>query len=177
MRLLLTPLLCLLATASPSSPGLDVPLSDAELRKVVITLDRGGCYGDCPIYDVRITGDGKVQYHGTHFVEATGARSSKILRSDVRKLVGVFEKAGYFSIGRDYTYETCSTKACGFSNDAASATTSIRVRGKTYKVSHSFGCRCAPKGLFDVEAAIDGVGRTVRWVGTEQGGQRAGSSN
>jgi hypothetical protein len=173
-------LLSLLAAAPPVSP---VPgkssLSVAELRGVVISLERGMCYGECPVYQIRITGDGQISYHGEMFVEVEGNRTLKIPRAEVRKLVATFEKAGYFSIGQDYTYDTCQRDRCGagYMHDSPSAVTSITIREKTHRVKHDQGCRCAPRTLFDVEAAIDKVGRADRWVGKESGSQRAGAEN
>ncbi len=173
-------LLALLGAALPaaSGPGAGAPLSDAELRNVVITLERGMCYGECPIYQIRITGDGRVSYHGKMFVETQGNRARKIPLAEVRNLVAVFEKAGYFSIG-DFTYQNCQRDRCskGYMHDSPSATTSITIRGKTHRVKHDSGCYCAPQALFDIEAAIDKASQADRWVGKERGSQRAGSEN
>ncbi len=57
------------APPASSGPGASAPLSDAELRKVVITMERGMCYGECAVYEIRITGDGRISYHGKMFVE------------------------------------------------------------------------------------------------------------
>jgi len=174
-------LLALLGAAptSPSGPGAGAPLSDAELRNVVITLEKGMCYGECPVYQIRITGDGRISYHGEMFVEAQGKRTRKIPPAEVRNLVAIFQKAGYFAIGQDFTYDTCQRDRCkkGYMHDASSAVTSITLRGKTHRVAHDFGCRCAPAALFDVEAAIDKASRAGRWVSADRGGQWAGSEN
>jgi hypothetical protein len=160
-------LLSFLATAEPpAAADPSAPLSGAELREVVITLYRGMCYGECPVYSVRITGDGWVSYSGGDFVKVEGNRRLRIRRADVRKLVGVFEKAGYFDIQRHYTEEACGAdETCGYTTDSPSVSTSITIRGKTYQVDHSYGCKCAPEGLYDIYAAIDKAGRTKRWVG------------
>jgi hypothetical protein len=162
----------------PFLAAVSSPLSDTELRQVVITLKRGMCYGECPVYNVRITGDGQVSYDGEMFVAVEGKRTLKIPSQDVRDLVATFEKAGYFAAGQ-YDYDHCQRDRCkrGFMTDAPSAVTSITIRGKTHQVAHNLGCYCAPQALFDVEAAIDKVSRADRWVGKERGGQRAGSEN
>jgi uncharacterized protein DUF6438 len=174
-------LLALLGAASPaaSGPGAGAPLSDAELREVVITLERGMCYGECPVYKIRITGDGRISYQGEMFVEAQGNRTRRIPLAEVRDLVATFEKVGYFSIGQDYTYNNCQRDRCkrGYMSDASSAVTSITLRGKTHRVAHDFGCGCAPAALFDVEAAIDKASQADRWVGKDRGSQWAGSEN
>src|SRR5262245_57590088 len=165
--------------AAASGPGAGASLSDTELREVVITLERGMCYGECPVYKVRITGDGRISYEGEMFVETQGNRTRKIPLAEVRNLVATFEKAGYFSIGQDYTYDNCQRNRFkrGYMTDASFVVTSIRRRGKTHRVAHDLGCRCAPPALFDVEAAIDKVSQADQWVGKERGGQWAGSEN
>jgi len=65
------------ATDLAGSPSPGAPLSDAELREVVITMYRGMCYGECPVYSVRITGDGWVSYSGGSFVKEVGNRQAR----------------------------------------------------------------------------------------------------
>ncbi len=167
------------APPASSGPGGSGPLSDTELGKVVITMERGGCYGECAIYEIRITGDGRISYHGEMFVETEGKRTRTISQAEVRDLIVVFEKAGYFSIGPDFTYANCQRDRCkkGYMHDAPSVTTSITLRGKTHRVKHDKGCYCAPQALFDVEAAIDKVSQSDQWVGKNRGGQWAGVEN
>ena len=43
-----------------------------------ITLERTGCFGNCPIYKVDITEDGNVFYMGERFVEEEGIHSWEI---------------------------------------------------------------------------------------------------
>lgn len=162
--------LSLLAAApSPS-------LSDAELRAVVITLYRGMCYGDCPVYFVRITGDGRVFYKGSLYVAEKGSRTTRIRRADVRKLVAAFEKAGYFSLPPENPCEEGRRCEEGYMTDSPSATISMTLRGKTHEIQHDSGCLCAPDVLFDLESAIDKASRSWRWVGKNRGGQWAGMS-
>ena len=154
-------------------------LSDADLRKVVITWNGRGCYGECPIYQVRITGDGKVSFHGEQFVQQVGNHEGTISPESLRKLVRAFEEAGYFSIRENYGYGGCSTRRIcptGFLNDAPGADTSIILRGRTHRVTHDYGCTCAPERLFKLEHAIDEIAGADRWVGKERGGQWAGST-
>lgn len=168
-------LLWLALIPAGSSPG----LSDADLRKVVITLERRGCYGECPIYRLQVSGDGKVSFYGQQFVQRTGNHTGKISPERLRKLVRAFEEAGYFSIRENYGYGGCSTRklcATGFLNDAPGADTAITLRGRTHRVTHDYGCTCAPESLFKLEHAIDEIVGTDRWVGKEKGGQWAGSS-
>lgn len=166
-------LLALLPAAPPS-------LSDADLRNAVVTLQRSACYGDCPVYEVTVTGDGAVSYHGSEFVQVKGEHTARTSRDEFRKLVARFEQAGYFSIRKNYDYGGCSTRQLcrtGFLNDAPGAVLSLTLRGRTHEIHHAYGCTCAPEILFKLEAAVDKIAGTDRWVGKEKGGQWAGSWN
>jgi hypothetical protein len=48
--------------------------ADAKAQKksnseVLITIERGACYGTCPIYSAQISGDGTVVYNGIENVK------------------------------------------------------------------------------------------------------------
>lgn len=66
---------------------------DAE---VAVTLERGACFGACPIYKVTIYTDGTVVYEGERFVEVEGRQTTNIEPEVVEQLVAGFEAAGYF---------------------------------------------------------------------------------
>lgn len=52
-----------------------------------ITLERIGCVGSCPDYQVTIHGDGSVLYEGRYSVRAEGVRKATISPKAVRKLI------------------------------------------------------------------------------------------
>ena len=171
----LIPLLFLALAAAPSSAAPRPPLSDAELRQGEITLERTGCYGECPIYKVRISGSGLVRFDGEHFVKASGRHTARVRPAAVRELVAAFEKAGWFRIRRDFSQNTCS-KQCrkGCVTDSPSVITSLTLRGRTHQIRNYHGCLCSPRILWELERKVDEAAGTDRWVGKRQG-QRASS--
>ncbi len=62
----------------------DVPFpavgDPASLR---ITLERGPCFGECPIYKVEVRGDGSVFYKGEGFVAGSGHHRATIPKESV----------------------------------------------------------------------------------------------
>src|SRR5256886_133828 len=76
----------------------------------VITLERGPCFGPCPIYKVSLASDGTISFEGFNFVSTKGKATAQIRPQDFQKLVAEFEKMKYFSLDENYTI---GTPGCG----------------------------------------------------------------
>src|SRR5262245_30006524 len=59
------------AKAASSEPAL---LTDSTL----ITIQRSGCFGECPVYTLKLWGSGKVEYDGKSWVCERGSRSASV---------------------------------------------------------------------------------------------------
>jgi hypothetical protein len=166
------PVLCLaLAIAIAACAAMEKP-SAPPYPDLLVTLERGGCYGSCPIYKLTIDGKGKVIYEGEEFVAVKGRRESAVSQEKIRALVAAVERANYFSLADRYEPQI---------TDLPSVTTSIRLRGKTKSIYH-YGALCgeearplpggekyeidygAPKELCELEEAIDEIANVKRWV-------------
>ena len=146
------------ATQTPAPPPANraPPASNDE---VMVTLERGECYGFCPIYKLAIHRDGRVEYRGYRFVKLEGAASRHLDPSQLDALDRAFERADYFSLADHYDHENIT--------DQPSATTSYRRSGRTKTVSHDQGDREAPDALSTLEDEIDRIVRVEQWIGTE----------
>ena len=136
----------------------------AQGRTALITLERGACFGTCPIYQVTIAQNGTVSFDGHKFVKTSGAATAQIKPEDFNKLVSDFEKIHYFSL--DEKYEP-GTRGCGAAaTDMPYVRTSIRVDGKTKSVSHYHGCRNSEVlgALATLERKIDEIAGTEKWI-------------
>src|SRR5574341_1902699 len=51
---------------------------------ILIGLDRGPCFGACPIYTVEIDEQGAVTYNGVRFVAVTGTQTGSITLDQVQ---------------------------------------------------------------------------------------------
>ena len=136
-----------------------------ESKETVITLERGGCFGTCPIYTLRVDGGGEVTYNGRCFVAARGNRRRKIDPAAVKKLVRRAEELGYFDMQEHY--DRLAEPACPeLSTDNPTIVTSIKHDGRSRTISHDHGCRGLPelKALADFENSIDRTAMTAKWV-------------
>jgi acetamidase/formamidase len=130
----------------------------------LITLERGPCFGTCPIYQVTIASDGAVTFEGRNFVKTKGTASARIKPEDFNLLVNEFEKIKYSSL--DDKYEPGSPGCPMAATDMPSARTSIQMNGRTKSVSHYHGCRDSEvlRALSALERKIDEVAATEKWI-------------
>jgi len=129
-----------------------------------ITLERTACFGTCPVYKLTIKSDGSVMFQGERFTKTTGPATGKISASDFRALVNEFNQVDYFSLADAYLP---GTKECpNRITDMPSATTSIRLNGRTKAVAHYYGCGSegAVGKLTALEKRIDEVVGTQKWI-------------
>lgn len=75
--------------------GQQISSTQAIPADMLITLERTGCEGTCPMYTLRISADGRVVYRGKQFVRNRGRAESKLTQEQLRQLLAEFEKAGY----------------------------------------------------------------------------------
>jgi hypothetical protein len=130
--------------------------NEADLRGSVITLSRTMCYGTCPVYSLKISGDGTVVYNGEKFVRVTGKQETAISDEKIRQLVAEFAGANYFSLKDSYVEISVT--------DLPYVTTSITLGGKMKTIKHYLGDFGAPKGLTALETRIDEIVNTDQWI-------------
>jgi hypothetical protein len=128
---------------------------------VEITLERTACFGTCPVYSVRISGDGDVHYVGREYVRIVGPAERRISTGAVQQLVDIIQKVGYFDMAEEYRYLIGPDGSRGVVSDLPTTTTSVRIGSRTHRVVDYVG---APEGLHDVERAIDRTAGTAEWI-------------
>ena len=124
--------------------------------ELVITLERTACFGTCPVYSLKIKGDGSVIYSGVDFVQTQGIHEGTISMDAIERLITEFEKADYFSLNDSYTNFGVS--------DMPSANTSISIGDKTKAIKHYLGDRSAPEKLTELENKIDEIVNSAQWI-------------
>ncbi len=134
-------------------PKLTEPPKPTEFKDVIITLERTGCLGTCPSYNLTIYGDGKVVYDGKYFVKTKGMQNFLITQDKVKELVNEFYKIGYFSLQDKYDPPF---------TDLPKTITSITIDGKTKKVVSYDG---GPEKLSELENKINAITNTKILIG------------
>jgi hypothetical protein len=67
-----------------------------------VSLQRGPCFGTCPIYDATLRADGTATWHGERFVERLGRHEGQINLNDFGRLARFVERAGFFDWDPEY---------------------------------------------------------------------------
>lgn len=143
--LLLVPCLLILLLSS-------VPRVEAQQKcegDLLITINRSGCFGDCPAYSARIYADGTVVYVGVAAVKEIGERRHKISQGAIQALIKEFQRLDYWSLRDSYEADEKGTVTL----DLEKTTTSICLDGKKKQVVNVHG----PKRLDELEERIESL--------------------
>ncbi len=137
------------------------PSAEAQNKchsKILITIERGACFGACPIYSAQIHADGTVIYKGGRFVKVIGEKQYKISKGKIKELVKAFEQARYFSLKDKYQTDENGN----IPTDLPSTTTSICLNGKQKTVVNYYR---APKKLGELEQKVERIGGLEELIG------------
>ena len=155
-------LVCLAGCGKKKAPGdttsVDQPHPPDTVpgAQVIATLERTGCYGECPVYRLTVNSDGSVVYVGTRWVKVLGRQEYKVSEAQVAELQAAFERANFNQL-RDYDKVE--------STDDDWAHLSYR-RGAGFKrVRHYHGDNNAPPALSALEDEFDRIVDSGRLVG------------
>jgi hypothetical protein len=133
---------------------------------LLATLERTGCYGECPVYRLTVSTDGSVVYVGTRWVKVVGRREYKLSPAQIADIQSAFERANFMAL-RDYDHVE--------STDDDWAHVSFSLGGRLKRVRHYHGDNAAPPALSALEDELDRVTDSGRFVGVPAagGGQSA----
>lgn len=133
-----------------------VSAADLYGNNTTITLERGMCYGTCPVYAVTLSGNGTVIYDGQQFVKDVGIRCGTINQSSFETLRDQFTTAGFFEMNDSYTAYDIT--------DMPWATITLTSDGRMKRIEHYYGDMSAPKILTGLEDAIDQAANVTQWT-------------
>lgn len=156
------------ACARPATPGPSAarpsgtagqPTTDSAVR---ITLERGPCFGTCPVYSVTLDGSGAVLFEGRRFVADTGISTGRVPPVRIDSLVAELTAGGYFAFADRYA---AGEPGCErYATDLPSVITEVRAGGRSKRIEHDHGCMEAPQALTALEGRIDSVAGVASWI-------------
>ena len=140
------------ATDCPAKDQPQPAASQAIAADDFVELERTHCYGTCPVYRVRITANGDLDWDGERFVAVTGHAHAHVDGAKAVALLEHFQQAGFFSLCAGYTR---------FVTDSPTHLTSLRIGGETKQVSDY--ASSAPAWLGSLDNEVDALADTHRW--------------
>lgn len=149
------------------------PFPEIDRAKLRINLERTGCFGSCPRYQVRIDGNGNVVFdtgptsaemgfgNGPDYSTETGVRvagkyRTKIAVEEVDALVEQFHSADFFNLKDVYRAEVTDNPTYVVSIDTGN--------GKKSVVDYAGDRAGMSAAVTRLEDAIDKATRTDRWI-------------
>jgi uncharacterized protein DUF6438 len=125
-------------------------------KTLLATLERTGCYGECPVYRLTVNTEGGVVYVGTRWVKVLGRRESRLSQAQLSDLESAFERANFMAL-RDYDHVETT--------DDDWAHVSFQHGGRLKRVRHYRGDNAAPAALSALEDELDRITDSGRFVG------------
>ena len=128
-------------------------VSSCELAKVgyqygpaeFIELKKDPCFGFCPVYTIKITGEGKATFNGLRNVKKEGVWYQTLSPEATTGLFSAFEKAGYWNFKDEYTAQV---------TDLPTTWTTFKAKGKTKTIKNYYGAPDELKALEEMVAKI-----------------------
>ena len=127
----------------------DVSGLSVGMNAPLVTLQRGACFGTCPVYSVVLFEDGTIVQTGIANVKEIGVQ---ILKADAAAIKGVAERAqivGYFDWQDNYDKRV--------KTDQTTVTSSVRLGDQYKRIVRYNGDPNAPIGLTWIEDSIDAL--------------------
>ena len=119
----------------------DYKTKDIKEVKKIISINRGACFGTCPIYFISIFSDKSAIYHGKNFVEKIGKIEFKLSEEEINSILQKANKINYCQLEDEY-----------FEHISDLPRTYVQIFDK--KILDYYG---APKELKELEELIDEI--------------------
>lgn len=134
-------------------------------KNLLITLNRGACYGTCPAYNLTVSADGSVEFEGFDHTKIKGKAKDTISEDKVKALVAEINKSDFFALSD--SLDEKSNNCASISTDNPTAKISVRLKDKERTISHYIACpqNSDAKKLEALENKIDEIVETKRWIG------------
>ncbi len=116
-----------------------------EPAEVIITQQRLECMGLCPVYELRIYSNGKVDFFGVKNVPKEGDIEFQLSNSDFDNLVSSFEEIDFFNLEKEYSKNI---------SDGSTTYISYKSGEDELKIMDYYG---APKKLKELEEKVESL--------------------
>ncbi len=117
----------------------------------LLSLQRTGCYGACPVYRVEVFADGMVHFQGERHVMVTEPVELKLEPAAFQKLTARLEQSGI-------------AQWPDFLKVSSSDAPTVILTWKGHVVRHYRGDDTAPAELTQLEDEVDALIGTERWT-------------
>lgn len=134
------------------------PSATAEVKKEAVTetprllvaMERGPCFGACPVYRVEVFTDGRVRFEGKRFVKVLEPVEAKLSAEQVKAI--------------SQRLAALDFKWADYTDRNATDMPSVQLTHETRTLTHYHGDNSAPEGLTKLEDDLDALIGTAKWI-------------
>jgi hypothetical protein len=127
-----------------------------------VMLERGPCFGRCPVYTVGMDASGLVQFKGGRDVKQPGEHRQQRDPAEFAALLEDLARLGAFELDQSYTPGGPNCQR--YATDMPSTRIEIRNGPRHLAMTHYLGCRDAPAQLRAIEDLIDQRTDSANWI-------------
>ncbi len=120
-----------------------------------ISLRKGPCFGQCPVFEFSIDGTGTATYNGKKFTDNSGMHAKQFSTEETNSIFKLFESSDFFSFEDEYIANV---------SDLPGAWISFKHKGQEKEIYAYFK---VPQELVDLIASADALTATQGWKPTE----------
>lgn len=137
------------------------PALTATTDDIAAAIERGPCFGSCPVYNLTVYRTGELRYEGKFHVKTVGVVIDRLTPTQLVTLDAHFASHDFESLAGHYTDYAAT--------DNPTVTTWYRIpSGEVEAIVHNHGIReLVSSKLREVEDGFDQIVESERWIGTE----------
>jgi hypothetical protein len=121
-------------------------------KGVIATIERGSCFGKCPVYVMEIYKDGKVLYEGKRYTKKVGIYRKNIEMKEVKAIAKAFGTEKFMTFDDEYSSDIQDLPSVTISYH--DGTTRKRVIGKDRK----------PGGFIKLQSMLEKLADSDDWA-------------
>lgn len=156
-----SPALC--QTSKRGFPDKGCPEADLFADAVTVSADdyievqKIRCFIKCPLYTVRVYGDGRVAWHGDQAVASIGDAATRVSAEQARTLISTARQLGFGSLCDEYAMRAF---------DGPISSTSLRI-GNQLKIVANEAPSNAPSWLYDLDKRVADLDAVRNLIGPQ----------
>jgi hypothetical protein len=128
-------------------------VAEYDTQITSVTLQRGPCFGTCPVYEVTLAADGAATWNGERFVDRLGRHQGQVDLNDYGRLARFIQRAGFFGWDDEYAANV---------TDLPNYFLTVVANGQT-KTVRQYGVD-EPPDFWVIAALVDRLAEAVDWT-------------
>jgi len=127
-------------------------VEDLTQEDIKIKMNKGMCFGKCPVYNIEVYEGGYVKYYGKKFAPKLGVYDKQLSKDEYKILIKAFESSEFMTYKDEYESQV---------PDAP--TVSLFFRNKNGESKNIIGKLNRPEEVKDLQVLVENIASTDGW--------------